>query len=143
MEPVVVDIHTRSGLLDQARSSNVTVADAAAQTLAFLHLHIEAPRTVPLCGNSIGMDRRFLAAHVTEIEDFLHYRSVDRSTIKEWPAGGIRKSRLPPPARVPATGPSTTSARAPTNSALRAGLVYMACMAIIMFVPRLAAMRGG
>lgn len=83
MEPVVVDMHTRSGLLDQIRASTVTLEEATSQTLAFLRQHIDAPRSVPLCGNSIGMDRRFLALHMTEIEEFLHYRSVDVSTIKE------------------------------------------------------------
>lgn len=83
MDPVVVDMHTKSGLLDQIRASTVTLEEAGAQTLAFLTEHIEEPRTVPLCGNSIGMDRRFLAAYLVEIEEFLHYRSVDVSTIKE------------------------------------------------------------
>ncbi len=83
MEPVVVDMHTRSGLLEQIRQSTVTLEEAGSRTLAFLREHIESPRTIPLCGNSIGMDRRFLAAHLPEIEDFLHYRSVDVSTIKE------------------------------------------------------------
>jgi oligoribonuclease len=61
-------------------------------------------RTVPLCGNSIGTDRRFLAAYLPEIEEFLHYRSVDVSTIKElirrWnPAllNDARASARPPP----------------------------------------------
>jgi oligoribonuclease len=83
MEPVVVDMHTRSGLLEQVKASTVTLADATRQTMDFLRQHIETARTVPLCGNSIGMDRRFLAAHMTEVEEFLHYRSVDVSTIKE------------------------------------------------------------
>jgi oligoribonuclease len=83
MEPVVVDMHTRSGLLEQIRASTVTLEEAGAQTLAFLRQHIDAPRSIPLCGNSIGMDRRFLAAHLPGIEEFLHYRSVDVSTIKE------------------------------------------------------------
>lgn len=83
MEPVVVDMHTRSGLLEQIRASTVTLEEAGTRTLEFLRQHIEAPRTIPLCGNSIGMDRRFLAAHLPAIEDFLHYRSVDVSTIKE------------------------------------------------------------
>jgi oligoribonuclease len=83
MEPIVVDMHTRSGLLQQIRASTVSLEDATAQTLAFLRQHIDAPRTVPLCGNSIGMDRRFLAIYMSEIEEFLHYRSVDVSTIKE------------------------------------------------------------
>ena len=83
MEPVVVEMHTRSGLLDAIRASTVTLEDAGAQTLAFLREHLAEPRTVPLCGNSIGTDRRFLAAYLPEIEDHLHYRSVDVSSIKE------------------------------------------------------------
>lgn len=51
--------------------------------MAFLREHIGTPRTVPLCGNSIGTDRRFLTAYLPEIEEFLHYRSIDVSTIKE------------------------------------------------------------
>lgn len=83
MDPVVVQMHTSSGLLEQIRASTTTLEDAGAATLEFLRAHIEAPRTVPLCGNSIGVDRRFLTAHLPEIEQFLHYRSVDVSTIKE------------------------------------------------------------
>ena len=45
--------------------------------------HIDEPRTVPLCGNSIGTDRRFLSAQLPEVEEFLHYRSIDVSTLKE------------------------------------------------------------
>ena len=83
MDDVVVKMHTSSGLLDAIRTSEVDLAEAGARTLDFLRAHISAPRTVPLCGNSIGMDRRFLAAHLPEIEEFLHYRSVDVSTVKE------------------------------------------------------------
>ena len=83
MDPFVVSMHTRSGLLPEIEASTVTLADAAAATLAFLQEHIAEARTVPLCGNSIGTDRRFLAAYMPEIEDFLHYRSVDVSTLKE------------------------------------------------------------
>jgi oligoribonuclease len=83
MEKVVVDMHTSSGLLDQIRASTITLDEAGAATLEFLKGHISEPRTVPLCGNSIGMDRRFLTAYLPEIEEFLHYRSVDVSTIKE------------------------------------------------------------
>jgi len=83
MDEVVVRMHTESGLLDRIRSSPLTLADAGAQTLAFLREHLPEARTVPLCGNSIGTDRRFLARHLPEIEDHLHYRSVDVSTIKE------------------------------------------------------------
>ncbi len=83
MDDVVVDMHTRSGLLDQIRASEVTLEEAGAATLEFIKAHVPAARTVPLCGNSIGMDRRFLAVHLPEIEEYLHYRSIDVSTIKE------------------------------------------------------------
>jgi oligoribonuclease len=83
MEPVVRDMHNRSGLLAAIAASSVTLETAGQATLDFLRTHIAEPRTVPLCGNSIGTDRRFLAAYLPEIEDFLHYRSVDVSTLKE------------------------------------------------------------
>jgi oligoribonuclease len=83
MDDVVVGMHTRSGLLPEIQASAITLEEAGAATLDFLREHISAPRTVPLCGNSIGTDRRFLAAYLPEIENFLHYRSVDVSTLKE------------------------------------------------------------
>ncbi len=83
MDEIVVEMHRRSGLLSQIAASTVTLAEAGHATMAFLRAHIGAPRTVPLCGNSIGMDRRFLAVHLPEIEEFLHYRSIDVSSIKE------------------------------------------------------------
>jgi oligoribonuclease len=83
MDDVVVEMHTGSGLLDRIAASTVTLEAAGAATLEFLVAHIGEARTVPLCGNSIGTDRRFLAAHLPAIEAFLHYRSVDVSTIKE------------------------------------------------------------
>jgi oligoribonuclease len=83
MEPVVRDMHTRSGLLPAIEASTITLADAGAQTLAFIKQHVPEPGSVPLAGNSIGTDRRFLAAHLPEIEDWLHYRCIDVSTIKE------------------------------------------------------------
>ena len=83
MGDFVREMHTRSGLLPQIEASTVTLADAGRQTLDFLREHIPEERTVPLCGNSIGTDRRFLAAYLPDIEEFLHYRSVDVSTLKE------------------------------------------------------------
>jgi oligoribonuclease len=83
MEPVVRDMHATSGLLARIEESTLTLADAGAQTLAFIKEHVPERRTVPLAGNSIGTDRRFLATYLPEIEDWLHYRSVDVSTIKE------------------------------------------------------------
>lgn len=83
MDDFVRNMHQRSGLLDQITASTTTLAEAGRQTLAFLQQHIPEPRSVPLCGNSIGTDRRFLSVALPEIEEFLHYRSVDVSTIKE------------------------------------------------------------
>ena len=83
MDDFVTNMHTRSGLLDQITASTISLEEAGAQTLAFLQEHIPEARTVPLCGNSIGTDRRFLAAHLPEVEEFLHYRSIDVSTLKE------------------------------------------------------------
>ena len=83
MDPFVVEMHTRSGLLEAIRASTISLADAGAATLAFIREHAAEPKSVPLCGNSIGTDRRFLAAYLPEIEDHLHYRSIDVSSIKE------------------------------------------------------------
>lgn len=83
MDEVVRQMHTRSGLLDSIAVSTVTLEQATNVTLEFIRDHVPEPRTVPLCGNSIGTDRRFLAAYMPEIEDYLHYRSIDVSTIKE------------------------------------------------------------
>ncbi len=83
MDPVVVEMHTKSGLLTAIRASTVTLEQAGTATLEFIKQHVAEPRTIPLCGNSIGTDRRFLARYLPEIENHLHYRSVDVSTIKE------------------------------------------------------------
>jgi oligoribonuclease len=83
MEGVVRSMHTRSGLLASIQSSPISLAEAGEETLAFLRSYIGEPRSVPLCGNSIGTDRRFLAAHLPEVECFLHYRSIDVSSVKE------------------------------------------------------------
>ncbi len=83
MDPVVVEMHTKSGLLTAIRASTVTLEQAGTATLEFIKQHVVEPRTIPLCGNSIGTDRRFLVRYLPEIENHLHYRSVDVSTIKE------------------------------------------------------------
>jgi oligoribonuclease len=83
MDPFVVDMHTKSGLLLAIKASTVSLEEAGAQTLAFIKQYAPEQRTVPLCGNSIGTDRRFLAAYLPEVENWLHYRSVDVSSVKE------------------------------------------------------------
>ena len=82
MDQVVLAMHTRSGLLEAIKASTTTLAEAGARTLEFLRDQTP-PQQVPLCGNSIGTDRRFLATFLPEVEAHLHYRSVDVSTVKE------------------------------------------------------------
>jgi oligoribonuclease len=83
MEDVVRHMHTVSGLLPEIAASTMTVEEAAAATLEFVKLHVPKGGEVPLCGNSIGMDRRFLQEHVPQLEEWFHYRSIDVSTVKE------------------------------------------------------------
>ena len=83
MDDFVTNMHTKSGLLELIKASEVSLEDAGQRTLAFIKEHVRTPQSVPLCGNSIGTDRRFLDAYLPEIENHLHYRSVDVSTIKE------------------------------------------------------------
>src|SRR5271155_1236478 len=83
MGDFVTEMHTKSGLLPQIIASTVTIEEAQQQTLAFLKSHIGEARSIPLCGNSIGTDRRFLQEYMPDLEAFFHYRNVDVSTIKE------------------------------------------------------------
>jgi oligoribonuclease len=83
MDDVVRTMHERSGLIDDIVASTVTLEEAGRRTLEFIRSHVPEPRTAPLCGNSIGTDRRFLAIYLNDLEEYLHYRSVDVSTIKE------------------------------------------------------------
>jgi oligoribonuclease len=83
MDDVVKKMHTESGLLAEIEASTLSLEDAGKVTLEFIKTHVPQPRSVPLCGNSIGTDRRFLAVYLPEIENYLHYRSIDVSTIKE------------------------------------------------------------
>jgi oligoribonuclease len=83
MEEPVRGMHERSGLRAAVEASTVSLEEAGARTLEFIRAHVPEPGTAPLCGNSIGTDRRFLAAYLPAIENHLHYRSIDVSTVKE------------------------------------------------------------
>jgi oligoribonuclease len=83
MQDVVRNMHTSSGLLEAIEASTLSLEEAGRQTLEFIKKHVTEARSVPLCGNSIGTDRRFLAAYLPEIEEYLHYRSIDVSSVKE------------------------------------------------------------
>jgi oligoribonuclease len=74
--------HKRSGLIDKVRTSTLTEAEAEAQLLAFLSRYIPKGR-VPLCGNTVHQDRRFLVNYMPKLEAYFHYRCVDVSTLKE------------------------------------------------------------
>jgi oligoribonuclease len=83
MDDFVRKMHTKSGLLPLISASDVSLADAQARTLAYVRSHVPAAATAPLCGNSIGTDRRFLDRYMHDLDTFLHYRSVDVSSLKE------------------------------------------------------------
>ncbi|HQY38738.1 MAG TPA: oligoribonuclease [Giesbergeria sp.] len=74
--------HGRSGLIDKVKASVLTEEQAQEQIIAFLARYVPKGK-VPLCGNSIGQDRRFLARYMPRLEAFFHYRNVDVSTLKE------------------------------------------------------------
>jgi len=82
MADVVREMHTTSGLLAEL-GGGVTLAEAQELVLAYVRQHVPESRKVPLCGNSIGTDRSFLARDMPELDAFLHYRMVDVSSIKE------------------------------------------------------------
>lgn len=74
--------HGRSGLIDKVKASTVTEDEASAQMISFLRQYVPTGKS-PMCGNSICQDRRFMARHMPQLEQFFHYRNVDVSTIKE------------------------------------------------------------
>lgn len=74
--------HGQSGLTQRVRESTVSMAEAEAQTLAFLEQWVPK-RSSPICGNSICQDRRFLYRHMPRLEGYFHYRNLDVSTLKE------------------------------------------------------------
>ncbi|MCZ2815089.1 oligoribonuclease [Modestobacter sp. VKM Ac-2984] len=83
MADVVTEMHAKSGLTEEVRASTVTLEEAQALVLAYVKRFVPERRTAPLCGNSIGTDRGFLARDMPELDDHLHYRMIDVSSIKE------------------------------------------------------------
>jgi oligoribonuclease len=83
MVEVVTQMHTRSGLIDEVRSSTTDVAQAEAMVLDYVKAQVPQAKTAPLAGNSIGTDRGFIARDMPALDDYLHYRMVDVSSIKE------------------------------------------------------------
>ena len=82
MDDVVVRMHTESGLIEEI-PGGTTVEDAQAQVLAYVKSHVPEARKAPLAGSSVYVDRGFLAAYMPELDEHLHYRLVDVSSVKE------------------------------------------------------------
>ena len=74
--------HGQSGLTQRVRDSKVSCAEAEQQTIAFLKALVDVGHS-PMCGNTIGQDRRFLVKYMPQLEAYFHYRNVDVSTLKE------------------------------------------------------------
>lgn len=74
--------HTKSGLIDKVRASELAEADVEKRMVAFLQQHVPSGIS-PMCGNSICQDRRFLARWMPQLESYFHYRNLDVSTFKE------------------------------------------------------------
>ncbi|MCZ7530041.1 MAG: oligoribonuclease [Acidimicrobiia bacterium] len=83
MNDFVRAMHARSDLISAISASEISLPDAGVAALDYVKSHVSKPRTAPLCGNSIGTDRRFLDRYLPDLEEYLHYRSIDVSSIKE------------------------------------------------------------
>ena len=136
MNDVVLEMHTKSGLLDDLKAATLTMAEAEQQILDYVKTYVPLPRKAPLAGNTIGTDRSFLARDMPELEAHVHYRNVDVSSVKELAKRWFPKAAYNTPAKngnhraladiqesieelryyrdsifVPLPGPSTTEAR--------------------------------
>ncbi|GAD80867.1 oligoribonuclease [Vibrio ezurae] len=82
MDDWCTNTHTNSGLVERVKNSDINEDQAVALTIEFLEKWVPKGAS-PICGNSIGQDRRFLYKHMPELEQYFHYRYVDVSTLKE------------------------------------------------------------
>jgi oligoribonuclease len=140
---VVREMHTASGLLDALASATTTLEDAEQQVLDYVQRWVPERRKAPLCGNSIATDRTFIAKYMPRLDDHLHYRMVDVSSIKELARRWYPRAYFNAPAKngghraladivdsitelryyraavfVPAPGPDTDAARAAAELAV-------------------------
>lgn len=83
MIPVVTDMHTRSGLIEEVRASTVDLPAAEEMVLDYIRGHVKQAKMAPLAGNSIATDRGFIARDMARLDEYLHYRMIDVSSIKE------------------------------------------------------------
>ncbi|MFI7609158.1 oligoribonuclease [Micromonospora sp. NPDC049366] len=83
MPEIVQTMHAKSGLTEEVRRSTVTLAEAEDLVLDYVSTFVKDPRTAPLCGNSIATDRGFITRDMPRLDNHLHYRMIDVSSIKE------------------------------------------------------------
>jgi oligoribonuclease len=83
MPEVVVAMHEKSGLTERVRESTITLEQAEQLVLDYVRAHVPEPNTAPLCGNSIATDRGFISRDMETLDNYLHYRMIDVSSIKE------------------------------------------------------------
>jgi oligoribonuclease len=83
MDDFVRKMHTKSALLPAISASEVSLETAQVRTVDYIRAHVPSAGVAPLCGNSIGTDRRFLDRYMHDLDTYLHYRSVDVSSLKE------------------------------------------------------------
>jgi oligoribonuclease len=143
MDEVVQEMHTSSGLLTAIAAATTTLEDAEQQVLEYVKRWVPERRKAPLCGNSIATDRTFIARYMPTLDDHLHYRMVDVSSVKELARRWYPKAYYNAPAKhgghraladivesvtelryyraailVPAPGPDTTAAKAAAAAAV-------------------------
>jgi oligoribonuclease len=144
MEDVVREMHTVSGLLEALATATTTLEEAEQQVLDYVKRFVPDRRKAPLCGNSIATDRTFIARYMPALDDHLHYRMVDVSSIKELSRRWYPRAYYNAPAKngghraladivdsitelryyrdavfVPAPGPDTDAARAAAERAVQ------------------------
>jgi oligoribonuclease len=83
MPEVVVAMHAKSGLTERVRESTITLEQAEQLVLDYVREYVPEPNTAPLCGNSIATDRGFISRDMETLDNYLHYRMIDVSSIKE------------------------------------------------------------
>jgi oligoribonuclease len=143
MEEIVREMHTSSGLLEALGSATTTLEDAEQQVLDYVKRFVPDRRKAPLCGNSIATDRSFIVRYMPKLDDHLHYRMIDVSSIKELARRWYPRAYFNSPAKtgghraladiidsinelryyretvfVPAPGPDTDTARAAAERAV-------------------------
>ena len=143
MEEVVREMHSTSGLLEALAGATLTVEEAEQQVLDYVQRWVPERRKAPLCGNSIATDRTFITRYMPKLDDHLHYRMIDVSSIKELARRWYPRAYFNAPAKngghraladivdsitelryyraavfVPAPGPDTDTARAAAELAV-------------------------